>query len=477
MPLQGIRAGLDILNIFDQEKKKQEERKAEKIREVERSAQQFSSLARDVAVGQEELKKPFEERKWENLPPEAREYVQNRRFITVRQGELGRKPGEPERMEIQDLRGPRTSQSLLTPQDIMGDKGDALTAQSQMSLDLGRKMRQRMADEAKQKLVARYGEQGFNQIRSDNVKRAQDKIAELDRKWAEKRKLRGQNPMREEVEFYKQRLNEGIGKRLKQGFDFVKNIPGVKPVVRTAGVAAGVAGGVYAYNEFIKPDSPQINVPNESGATKTVSASDLEIPNRNRQQPKQTRPRRSGGGYSNTIVPVRKETSADFAAYGADARSPGGAVGAQRRREAERVWQKWQEEDKAPKQEESPIKANLQRELRKISTDLGAKTTAETMASSNFATQTTPKAEVTKPKPVIVANQPLDLSAGEKFALQAGQETIKRGEDAKAFQTQMQSDANRRTRFGKSFQAQMQKDAAWRKNFARNFGKQMRQGK
>ena len=74
------------------------------------------------------------------------------------------------------------------------------------------------------------------------------------------------NLIRESIDFYKIKLEEGLARALGRGVGHVRNaaravgnIPGVKPVLRTAAVGAGVAGGIYAYNNFIKPDTAQIN--------------------------------------------------------------------------------------------------------------------------------------------------------------------------------------------------------------------------
>lgn len=81
---------------------------------------------------------------------------------------------------------------------------------------------------------------------------------------------------RESVDYYKGRLNENILRALgrwvgpkwratKSGARAVGNIPGVKPVARTALVAAGVAGGAYAYNKYLRPDKAQIDPQGAAG--------------------------------------------------------------------------------------------------------------------------------------------------------------------------------------------------------------------
>ena len=448
------------LSAANEQKRKREEREEQVKREVE----QFSSLAKDVAKRKAEQVLTWDNRTIEDLPPEVKDYWANRRFIPVGQGDLGRKQGEPERIEIQDLRGARTSSSLLSASDIMGEKGDALTAQSQMSLELGKKMRQREAEEAKKRIIARSGQERFDQIQQENKRRAQDKIAELDRKWAERRAARSQ--MREEIEKYKKSLNENIYRNAGRAYGrYVK--PWLHPVAKAAAPAVAVVGGLAVYDNMLKPDTPVMNVPRGS-----VPASQMQVPRRGTTQPAEQRPRRSRSGYSNTIVPVKKPTSADYAAYGADVRSPGGAVGAQRRREGERLWGKWQEEDR-PKREMEERSADLERRKADFSTKLAAsqRGAEELMASSqaeigriesetarrsdfarNFQNQMRQETEA-KNRPV--ANQPLELGQGETFKLQQQQDTANRRDFAANFRNQMGQETRRRKEFAKNFQSQM----------------------
>ena len=206
---------------------------------------------------------------------------------------------------------------------------------------------------------------------------------------------------RESVDQYKSVLSEGLGRALGRGFGHAKNaaravsnIPGVKPVVRTAAVAAGVAGGMYAYNNYIKPDSPQIEVP-----TSRKSYLPQQRTTETQSEPKK---KKSRGSYSNTIVPVKQPKSSDFAAYAADVRSPGGAVGAERRRQADRVWKKWQAEDQAAN---LPARPSFQDELKKskentarLEAELRAEDEKKNGPMASAPAASTPSAPVEEPK-------------------------------------------------------------------------------
>jgi hypothetical protein len=99
---------------------------------------------------------------------------------------------------------------------------------------------------------------------------------------------------------------------------------------------------------------------------------------------------------------VKQPKSSDFAAYAADVRSPGGAVGAERRRQADRVWKKWQAEDQAAN---LPARPSFQDELKKskentarLEAELRAEDEKKNGPMGSAPAASTPSAPVEEPK-------------------------------------------------------------------------------
>jgi hypothetical protein len=171
---------------------------------------------------------------------------------------------------------------------------------------------------------------------------------------------------RESVDYYKDRLNENIMRALgrwvgpklgaaRRGVSAVANIPGVKPVARTALLAGGVAAGAYAYNKYLSPSKAQIDPRNAAGI-----------------DPK-TGKRKSMGSSSTRIVykPERNTQATD--AYREMLNAPGGYAGAMRKQRADTILAKWEKEtplQQIPSRESEleKIKANtskMEAELRR----------------------------------------------------------------------------------------------------------------
>ena len=231
------------------------------------------------------------------------------------------------------------------------------------------------------------------------------------------------NLIRESIDFYKIKLEEGLARALGRGVGRVRNaaragvgnvknaaravgnIPGVKPVLRTAAVGAGVAGGIYAYNNFIKPDTAQINPGEASGSNRYLPKA------RTDSSVAEPTKKKNRGSY-NTIVPVRKPQSSDYAKYAADVRSPGGAVGAERRRQADRVWAKWQAEDQAAG---LPARPSYQDELKKSKENtarLEAQLRADDAAKNNVPTEE-PKIYLGRKPGMLKSTEPASAAPAE----------------------------------------------------------------
>ena len=286
------------------------------------------------------------------------------------------------------------------------------------------------------------------------------------------------NISRNKVDYYKNKLNESILFALGRGVRAAKraakaiwNIPGVKPVTRTAAVAGGVAGGMYAYDKYIKPDQPLIT----PGATQRSANRPSGVSATGVRQP---------SSYTrSTIVPVENRGGEATRKYGEMLRSPGGVAGAMRRQRAEEIWSKWKAED-AEKEASLPAIPSRESELARIKastkemeSQLRAQFDAEERRAN--AIRQTPEYKKAleelqgkKQEPVVAknntvqtpsvpkANQPMDLGAGANFQQQAQKETEERKRFAANFQQQAQKEAgeleSRRKKIASDFKMSMQ---------------------
>lgn len=266
------------------------------------------------------------------------------------------------------------------------------------------------------------------------------------------------NLQREQVDHYKNKLNESVWRSLGRGVGRVKNalkglwnVPGVKPATRTALTAGAVAGGMYAYDRYVKPTTPTTPTIDPQQRSNTPSQQRQKGIRANvEDKPK----RRSSGFTSTAIVPVERRGGEATQRYGEMLRSPGGVAGAMRRQRAEEIWKQWQEEDaaKTPTQPApvatpktvapiDPEMATMQAAAREtdpekranlIRSTKGYTTEVENIKKSQKQTPNTPK-----------ANQPMDLGAGARFQQQAQKEAgeleSRRKKIASDFKMSMQS--------------------------------------